>query len=132
MGLLAICIAALLSENSCTSIETETPNSVNKPVNHVISDTAAAMLLYSASAELRLMVCCFLDFYEIKEVPRFTTKPVTDLLVLGQDAQSESQYAVSWSTAPFLKRIPSPGVPLMYLITRMAASICYCLGCCMN
>ena len=57
----------------------------------MISETTAAMLLYSASAELLLTVYCFLDFQDMIEFPSFTKYPNTDLLVLGHDAQSESQ-----------------------------------------
>lgn len=45
------------------------------------------MLRYSASAELRLTVCCFFDLHEIRESPSLMTYPVNDLLVLGQAAQ---------------------------------------------
>ena len=54
------------------------------------SETATAMALYFDSAEDRETVCCFLDFHEIKDSPRKTQNPVTDLLVSGQEAQSAS------------------------------------------
>lgn len=46
------------------------------------------MALYSNSTENCDTVCCFLDFHEIKDSPRKTQKPVTDLLESGQEAQS--------------------------------------------
>ncbi|PHU02533.1 Auxin-responsive protein SAUR20 [Capsicum chinense] len=41
---------------------TSTSNSANNPVNHVTSARAEAMLLYSSSADLLDIICCFLDF----------------------------------------------------------------------
>jgi len=49
---------------------------------------------YSASAEDLKMVVCFLDFQEISDSPKKMQKPVTDLLVSGHLAQSESQKAL--------------------------------------
>ncbi|KAK4711461.1 hypothetical protein R3W88_005974 [Solanum pinnatisectum] len=68
-------------------------NFFNTPTNQMISATALAILMYSASAELLLIVCCFLDFQDIRESPSFTIYPITDFLVLRQVAQSESQNA---------------------------------------
>ncbi|PHU17253.1 hypothetical protein BC332_12948 [Capsicum chinense] len=65
-------------------------NSANNPVNHVNSARTEVMLLYSSSAELLDTVCYFLDFQDIKNSPKYTTYPVTDLLVFGHAAQSES------------------------------------------
>jgi len=48
-------------------------------------------LLYSASTEERKTVTCFLDFQEIRVLPKKTTKPLIDLLLWGQEAQSASQ-----------------------------------------
>ena len=42
------------------------------------------MLLYSASAEDKDTLPCFLDFQEIELLPRNTTYPLTDLLVCGK------------------------------------------------
>ena len=52
----------------------------------MISETADAILLYSASTELLETVCCFFDFQETKDSPNLMTYPVIDLLVLGQAA----------------------------------------------
>jgi hypothetical protein len=46
---------------------------------------------YSTSAEDLETVTCFFDFHKINESPKKTQNPVTNLLVLGQPAQSESQ-----------------------------------------
>ncbi|WMV07950.1 hypothetical protein MTR67_001335 [Solanum verrucosum] len=98
-------------------------SSLSKPANQTNSTTRAAILLYSASAELRLTVCYFFDFQEIKESPSFTMYPVTDRLVLAHDAQSESQYPVSFvGSVPFFSKTPSPGDLFMYLTTLSAAS----------
>lgn len=88
MELVAICIAALLSQCSFTGVVTQTFNSFNTPNSQVISAIAPAILLYSASAELLLTVCCFLDFQEIrdKRVSQLDNIPVTDLRVLGHAA----------------------------------------------
>jgi len=51
------------------------------------------MAWYSASAEDRETVGCFLVLQEIGEAPKATKKAVTDCRVRGQPAQSESQYA---------------------------------------
>lgn len=48
---------------------------------------------YSASAKLREIVGCFLDFQEMEEDPNLMRYPVTDRRVFGQDAQSSSQKA---------------------------------------
>jgi len=53
----------------------------------------AARARYSASDELLDMVCCFLDFQDIRDSPKYTEKPVMDLRVSGHVAQSESLYA---------------------------------------
>ena len=52
------------------------------------------MDLYSASTNDLETVCCFLDFLEIRESPRKTQKPVTDLLVSGHEVQSTSAKAL--------------------------------------
>ena len=51
----------------------------------------AARARYSASAELREMVGCFLVFHETKQSPMKIQKPVVDLRDMGQEAQSESE-----------------------------------------
>jgi hypothetical protein len=49
----------------------------------MISQQATAMARYSASADDREMVCCFLDFQEMRESPRKVQKPVTDFEYQG-------------------------------------------------
>ncbi|KAJ0754024.1 hypothetical protein HanPI659440_Chr09g0342361 [Helianthus annuus] len=58
--------------------------------NHIISQVAEHMARYSASAEDRETVFCFLLFHDTKELPRKMQKPVTDLLVSTHFPQSES------------------------------------------
>ncbi|OIT33097.1 beta-glucosidase 16 [Nicotiana attenuata] len=90
-------------------------SSLSNVVSHTTSDTALAILLYSASAELLDTVFCFFDFHEIKELPYFTKKPDTDFLILGHEAQSASQYTLNMLLLLLLSRIPIPGTLLMYL-----------------
>jgi hypothetical protein len=63
--------------------------------SHITLQQVDAIALYSASAEDRETVVCFLDFQEIKELSRKTQKPVTERLESKQPAQSESQNALS-------------------------------------
>jgi len=42
--------------------------------------------LYFASEELLEMVCCFLDFHVMRELPKKMEHPVTNFLVVGQVA----------------------------------------------
>lgn len=72
-----------------------TPNSLSRESNHTISQVALAIERYSASADDRETVCCFLDFQDTKEEPRKTQKPDVDLQVSGQVAQSESDKKLS-------------------------------------
>lgn len=90
-GLAAMCRAALLSQYNVAGSEKITPMSENKPVIQTISQEVVAMALYSASAEDLQTVLCFLVPQDTKESPNLIQKPVSDLRVIGQDAQSESQ-----------------------------------------
>lgn len=47
--------------------------------------------LYSASQEDKDIVSCFLDFYEINEVPNMIQKSDNDFLLIWQVSQTESQ-----------------------------------------
>ena len=80
----------------------------------MISQVTLAMALYSASAEERDTVCYFLDFQEINESPRKTQKPLIDLLVSGQVAQSESTKAFNCIEDVEGKKTPCPGVVFTY------------------
>jgi len=71
-GLAAICKAAWLSQCRSTSPECITPRVDNKPFNHFNSQVMVVMDLYSASAEDRDSICCFLVFQEIGEEPKRT------------------------------------------------------------
>ncbi|PHT36771.1 hypothetical protein CQW23_24471 [Capsicum baccatum] len=79
-----------LSLKSSIDLLIDTFNSANNPVNDMTSARAEAMILYSASAKLLDTVCCFLNFQDIKDSPKFTTYPMTDLLVFRHATQSES------------------------------------------
>ena len=61
--------------------------------NHCSSHDKEANALYSASVEDLETVFCFLDFQQTREEPMRIQKPVTDLLVSGHLAQSESAKA---------------------------------------
>ena len=98
----------------------------------MISQTTTAMDLYSVSDEDRDTVCCFLDFHEIKETPRKTQNPVTDLLVLGQEAQSTSAKAFKCKSNLLEKNRPCPSVPLRYCRTLLATCKCGSLGGALN
>lgn len=67
-------MATVLSQKIKAGEVTETLNSVNNCVNQTISLVTAARLLYSASAEDREIVFCFLDFQDIREEPRKHTE----------------------------------------------------------
>ena len=64
------------------------------------------MALYSASTEDLETIDCFLDFHEIRESLKKMQKPVVDLLVSIQDAQSTSVYAFRCKSDLDDKRIP--------------------------
>lgn len=57
-----MCIVAWLSQNNKAGEENSTCNSENKWENHMISQVAEVIALYSASANDRETVFCFLDF----------------------------------------------------------------------
>jgi hypothetical protein len=91
--------------------------SVKRAFNQEISHVTATMDLYSDSAEDLETVCYFLDFHDIKESPKKTQKPVTDLLESGQLAQSESQKDFNCKDEFAGKKIPCPGEDLIYFNT---------------
>lgn len=80
----------MLSEQILIGISIFTSSSSNSPFSQVNSSIVAATLLYSASAELLDTICCFFDFQVIRDSPNLTAYPVTELLVFGKAAQSES------------------------------------------
>ena len=71
-----------------------------------ISHVTTAIDRYSASADDLDIVCCFLDFHDIKESPRKTQNLVTDLLESGQPVQSESQKAFRCKVEAVEKKTP--------------------------
>lgn len=90
-GLDAIWIAAWLSHLSGIGVISVIPNSLTKRVNHASSEHTLSMDQYSTSADDKETVACFLDFHEMGDRPNRIKKPLTDLLVIGHEAQSESQ-----------------------------------------
>ena len=69
---------------------------------------------YSASVDERETIGCFLDFQDMREVPRNTQKPKIKRRVSGQEAQSESAKALSYTLEFDEKKSPWPRVRLMY------------------
>lgn len=90
-----MCKAALLSQNRGIGSETETPKSARSRTIQASSLEVYAIDLYLASAEDVNTAVCFFVFQEINAVPKRMQLPLTERRVKGQDAQSESQYAVS-------------------------------------
>ena len=88
--------------------------------SQVISQVVIAMALYSASPEDLETIDCFLECQEMRESPRKTQNPVTDLRVSEQPAQLESQKALSCNGLVEGKNNPCLGVPLRYCNTRCA------------
>ena len=62
----------------------ETPKSESTLCSHLSSEVSAAMKRYSASAQERDTVCCFLIFQDIEEKSRKTIHLVSDRQVRGQ------------------------------------------------
>ena len=85
------------------------------------SQIATPMERYSASAKDLLIVCCFLEFQEIIESPRNIQYPVIDLLVSGQDAQSESSKPLRWSPNLLENNNACPRAPFRYYKILLAA-----------
>ncbi|KAL4590284.1 hypothetical protein LXL04_003211 [Taraxacum kok-saghyz] len=75
--------------------EDEMPRLNIKWRSHTISHVTAAMALYSASVEDLETIFCFLVFQDMSRSPKNTQKPVMDLLISLQPAQSESLKALS-------------------------------------
>lgn len=109
-----------------------TPISESKPVSQTISQEVVAMARYSASAEDLETVLCFLVRQDTNEWPSLIQKPGSDFLVIGQDAQSESQKADKVRGLWAESRMPLPGDPLRYLTTRMVATKWEHLGECIH
>lgn len=80
--------------------------SFNRDDNHVTSQHVRAIARYSASAVDRATTDYFFVFQEMGDEPKRTQYHVVDFLVIGQLAQSLSQYAVSWAAEDDASRIP--------------------------
>ena len=68
-----------------------------REINQTNSKVTLAIAWYSASADERDTMLCFFDFHKISDSPRNTQKPLVDLFVSLQVAQSESTKAFSWT-----------------------------------
>lgn len=109
-GLAAMESATWLSLLIIAGERSSNPISFNNDDSHVTSQQVWAIARYSASAVERATTDCFLVFQEIGEEPRRTQYHVVDFLVVGQLAQSLSQYAVSWAADEDASKIPWPGL----------------------
>ena len=92
VGLLASCIADLLSQKTtldCKGISKDR----NSCLIHKSSEVSVAKALYSAFADERATVGCFLDFHAMSDEPRNTQKSVVERRVTWQLPQSPSTYA---------------------------------------
>lgn len=121
----AICKAAILSHNNLI-------DSLKIPTIQTTSCGVFAIARYSAYAEDLETVVSFFVFHYIKEFSSLIQYPVTDLLVMGQVPQTESQYDVKRRSLCDASIIPGPVVAFKYLSTLTVASICDLLGSCMN
>ena len=86
-----MCSALILSQCSRTGFKDLSCSSSNNLTSQVTSLAAEAIALYSASLEDLEIVPCFFDFQLIGEEPNNKMYPVIDLLLFGQEAQSESE-----------------------------------------
>jgi len=68
-----------------------TVSSASSRLSQASSAVMHLRLRYSASAEDKDTVTCFLDFQDIKVLPKKMTNPLTDLRVWEHAAQSASQ-----------------------------------------
>ena len=105
IGFAAMCKVAWLSQYIRAGFGWLISSSLSKDWSQVSSHVALAIALYSASAEDLETVCCFLDFQDIKELPRNTQKPKMDLLVSGQVPQSVYVKTLSWTWASLGKLV---------------------------
>lgn len=86
-----------LSQCKVTGFSSKAPNSSNNLTNQVTSKYAEAIDLYLASIEDLETVTCFLDFQLTSAWPTKIEYLVIDLLVSGQELQSESKKACKTS-----------------------------------
>lgn len=107
----AIDIANLLLVYSKVDCEWLISRSCKAYKSHWISQVVVARARYSASADDRIIVTCFFDFYEINELPRKIVKPMTIL--------PENHF--NWNFDEDEKKRPCAGVAFRYLNTRVAA-----------
>jgi hypothetical protein len=79
-------------EKSCLGVRIR--KSLSKEDNHISSQQVEANVRYPASAEDLDTICCFFDFQDTRESPIKTQKPMIDLRVSKQLAQSEYEKAL--------------------------------------
>lgn len=128
IALVAICIAAWLSQNMRAGAGEEIWRSRSNWWIRTSSLVVADKALYSASAEDLDRVLCFFVFQDTKESPRKTQNPVIDFLVPRQEPQSASAKAWSWKEDWAENKRPCPGVALIYSSRWCTALRWGCLG----
>lgn len=103
-GLAAIAMAVSLSHFKIVGGIDFKPRSLSRVLSHVTSQVVNVMDLYSA--EDLATTDCFFAFQDTSESRRKMQYPDVDLLVVGQLAQSLSQYAVNLAAEEEAKRMP--------------------------
>lgn len=128
IGLVAMFIAAWLSEKRTASPGCGTRKSVNNWWSQISSLTIETRAQYSASADDRKIVVCFLAFQEIIESPRKTQNLITDFRESKQEPQSASANAWSWKSNEEENNKHCLGEAFKYFRRWCAASRWGCLG----
>jgi hypothetical protein len=88
------------------------PRSERRYFNHCNSEDRVARERYSASAEEREIVGCFLVFHDIGLEPNMVKYPVVERRVVGQPAQLESAYPIKLRELEAERNKPLPTLPL--------------------
>lgn len=110
VGLLAMAMAARLSQKTAAGAGNRICKSLRRLEIQINSLDTAARARYSASADERDTVACFLDFQLTREAPRNTQKLVMERRVSGQEPQSESTKALRLKSLEDGRSIPCPAV----------------------
>ncbi|KAL5840884.1 hypothetical protein ACOSQ4_013492 [Xanthoceras sorbifolium] len=66
----------------------------------------------------RATTCCFLEYQVMRLAPRKIQQPLVECLSSIHEARSASEYPSRYNTVATLNKIPTPEVPLRYLISK--------------
>ncbi|WZZ40605.1 hypothetical protein YC2023_036864 [Brassica napus] len=113
--LLAMCIAAWLSQCIVIGVVTSIPKSLRSPLIQINSLVSFLIALYSVSALEQDTTFYFLLFHVTKLPPMKVQYPVVDLLSTRSPAQSASQYPTISVLLLHPIHTPWPGASLRYL-----------------